>query len=65
VFPLHPHQAAGNENCGCAEVADWSGLEAQRYDTAGEAHTGHERLVAIYMEKCPTAGLPVAEVRAW
>lgn len=48
VFALTDRQAEGNEGCGCREVANWTEIDGERYETAGEAQAGHERYVAKY-----------------
>lgn len=48
VFALTDEQDAGNEGCGCRKVAEWSEIDGERYETAGEAQAGHERYVAKY-----------------
>lgn len=50
VFKLSKEQSEGNEGCGCREVAEWSEIDGERYETAGEAQAGHERYVAKYLD---------------
>jgi len=38
----------GDEGCGCGEV-DFGELDFEGYNTAGEAQTGHERMVEKYL----------------
>lgn len=49
VFPLTDEQDDENEGCGCRKVADWTEIDGERYDTAGEAQAGHERYVSKYL----------------
>lgn len=48
VFPTAATLDPNNEGCGCHEVLDYSGLEQERYATAGEAQAGHEKYVEQY-----------------
>jgi len=48
VFETENALDGGNEGCGCRVVKDWSGIDCERYATAGEAQAGHERYVAKY-----------------
>lgn len=41
---------ASDSGCGCREVVDWSEIDGERYATAGEAQTGHERYVTKYLQ---------------
>jgi hypothetical protein len=38
----------GSEGCGCVSVQSFSELDCERYATAGEAQSGHQRYVAKY-----------------
>ena len=49
VFALTNKQSSGNEGCGCREVKEWSEIDGERYDTAGEAQKGHEKYVRKYL----------------
>lgn len=49
VFKLTDEQDKGNEGCGCRTVADWTEIDGERYDTAGEAQAGHEAFVEKYL----------------
>lgn len=51
VFKTSTKRADGNDGCGCREVKDWSEVDGERYATAGEAQSGHERYVRKYMKK--------------
>ena len=39
----------GSGGCGCVEVKGWSEIDGERYATAGEAQSGHERYVRKYL----------------
>lgn len=58
VFRTTKHPESGSEGCGCRQVADLTGCEQKRYATAGEAQSGHERLVATYRRKAGRRGAP-------
>ncbi len=51
AFKTLPKPDGNNEGCGCREVKDYSESECVRYATAGEAHKGHERMVAKYARR--------------
>lgn len=51
VFRTRAAAAKDNDGCGCREVSDWGELECFRYATAKEAHEGHQRMVAKYVEE--------------
>ena len=53
VFPTSDKPAEGGEGCGCMEVTNWQDVDGKRYETAGEAHAGHEKLVRKYMRRKP------------
>ena len=45
VFKTSDKQDDGNEGCGCREVLNFSEVDFEGYNTAGEAQAGHERMV--------------------
>jgi hypothetical protein len=49
VFETTDEQEPGNEGCGCHQIKSWGEIDSERYATAGEAQTGHERYVAKYL----------------
>ena len=51
VFETLDKPDKGSEGCGCMEVASLTGVDFESYNTAGEAHAGHERMVRKYMRK--------------
>lgn len=51
VFMTTGRKCKDNEGCGCCEVLSWQELECIRYDIAGKAQAGHERLVRKYLRK--------------
>jgi hypothetical protein len=51
VFKTTNKPEKGNEGCGCCAVAQWTDVDGERYETAGEAQAGHERYVKKYMRK--------------
>lgn len=53
VFPTSDAPSADSEGCGCREVLSWTELECVHYATAGAAHTGHEAMVAKYLNAAP------------
>jgi hypothetical protein len=48
VFETSDEPAYESEGCGCMTVVSWSAIEMVGYQTAGEAHAGHEAMVDKY-----------------
>ena len=51
VFRLTGDEHDESEGCGCGEVASWEELDTDGYNTAGEAQSGHERMVEKYIKE--------------
>lgn len=51
VFETIASPEPDSEGCGCLQVLNYDGLECKRYATAGEAQSGHERMVREYVAK--------------
>lgn len=51
VFKTSDKPDHNNDGCGCRKVLDYISIDCARYDTAGEAQAGHEKLVRKYMRK--------------
>ena len=47
---------ASDTGCGCVEVASWTEIDCDRYATAGDAHAGHEAMVAKYIALAAAEG---------